>query len=508
MKTVLVSMFSYYSYPIRILHSLLKQNGYDVNSIFLAQKQVDEFNPPTEGEKELLISTVKELKPSLVGFSMCSTYFGVVKELTQRIKKELPDVTIIWGGPHPTISPETCIGFTDAVCIGEGEGALLELAKSLETGKENDSIPNLWINKGGRITKNKPRALIKDLDSVPFPAYGEKGMWFIRGGRLIKEDLALYNSTFKLMSSRGCPFNCTYCCNNAFHKLYTGGNIVRRRSVENVIQEIEQAKKRFHSIKRLEFYDDVFATDIGWLHEFKDEYSKRVCLPFACNFFPNTTTDEIVKTLKEAGLDICTVGVQSGSERTTVHIFKRYVPNEAVLRTASLFKKYGIDAMYEIIIDNPFEDDEDRMKTAQLFLDIPRPFRLNAYSLIYFPKTELTEMALKAGFITENDLEDVAQKVFDNWSGTITLKYKRSKSEEFWAATIDLIATNMLSNGLLANIIDSKMLRAHPAMMKPIVAYTHAYATLAKPFKALELVRTQGVGWLLDYVKNERIGAV
>ena len=100
------------------------------------------------------------------------------------------------------------------------------------------------------------------------------------------------------------------------------------------------------------------------------------------------------------------IGIQSGSEKIRKNIFKRHYKNSVVIEQANLFKKYDISVRYDFIFDNPFQTFEDSLESVKLMLELPQPYSMNLFSLKYFPNTEITEMALDAGFISSKDLDD------------------------------------------------------------------------------------------------------
>lgn len=179
-------------------------------------------------------------------------------------------IPIVFGGIHPTCVPEEVIknDFVDFVIRGEGEYALLDLVNSLDSGGFNYEIKSVWFKKNGEIIRNPLHPLIQDLDKLPFPD---------------KELFCREDSNFKtghlLMTGRGCFYRCTFCMNNFLKSLYPGERYVRRRSVDNVILELEIVKNKY-SISQIEICDDLFCYDKKWLKEFSKKYSDKINIPF------------------------------------------------------------------------------------------------------------------------------------------------------------------------------------------------------------------------------------
>lgn len=178
----------------------------------------------------------------------------------------------------------------DMICIGEGEEAIVELANSIEKSGIDYSIQNLWFKKDGGIIKNRVRHLIKDLDKLPFP----DKLIFCEKEQSIRNHYAV-------TSGRGCPFSCTYCASDVMKRLLTKGETyVRRRSPENVIEELLVAKNSIYfNLRSINFLDDTFTYDYSWLERFCRLYKKEIKLPFHCTGYPSTVNYEKTVLLKD-----------------------------------------------------------------------------------------------------------------------------------------------------------------------------------------------------------------
>lgn len=179
---VLVAMYKYYNFPIRIMHTLLEDiDNINPYTIFFKNCETNIFDFPTKKEYDLFVKKIIDLNPKAVGISVLSPYVPIARRLTKLIHDN-SSALVIWGGIHPTISPESCINDADIICIGEGEGAIVELATHLRDGDDYSNVKNLWINNNKLIKKNPMRALIQHIDSIPFPSYGNGSFYFNRLG--------------------------------------------------------------------------------------------------------------------------------------------------------------------------------------------------------------------------------------------------------------------------------------------------------------------------------------
>jgi len=486
-KIVLISLYSTDAIGLRYIKAVMNGHGYEVPLIFFKEKYLasDLMSLPTEKEYQQVIDLLKKLEPDLVGVSLRSSFFRIAYELTRRVRKEL-SIPVIWGGTHPTVAPEESIKIADMICIGEGEYPLLELAERISNSKDYSDVQSLWVRKGGQIFKNDVRPLLQDLDSLPFPDYGDDDKYFVENDGIISRDPGLETFNLNIMASRGCPYHCSYCCNSIFKDLYKGkGKRVRRRSVENVIDEIFALKDKFKNIKRIDFIDEVFAWDKEWTKRFTGRYQMEVGLPFQCAQHPNMVDRDILVMLKDAGLERVEVGVQSGSERIRKGYFERPVSNEKLQQTSQFLKQMGIVPFYDFIVDNPFETDEDKREGLEFLLTFPRPFHLHVFSLIFFPNTVITKRALEAGLIAENQVEGYSEQTFNQMF--VTLRHPRPSNNQFWICLYSLASKSFVPKSLIRWLSRRNFLKNNP---KPLVVF----ADLANTFK----LGTIAFKWLLE----------
>lgn len=346
--------------------------------------------------KKKLLRKAIEYKPDLIACSATTYAFPHVKKMMLMLKSAL-NIPIIVGGVHATTLPEYVLNNTpaDMVCLGEGDAAIVEVANALEAGKSCDNIQNIWIKKDdGQIIKNQLRPLIQDLDRIPFPDTG------------IFAKYGCISSEYNIATSRGCPYNCTYCCNNFYRQLYSGkGKYVRRRSPDSVISELKEAQKEYE-IKSVYFWDDVFVTHTRWLTEFTEKYVREIGLPFHCLARPESITPESVQILKNAGCKRINIGVESGSKRVRTEILNRHMTNEKIIEAARLIKEAGIGLVVFNLFGIPGETQSEMMETVNLNLQI-NPDGIFTFSLTPFPGLDITKYALSQGLLSEDNYERI-----------------------------------------------------------------------------------------------------
>lgn len=166
--------------------------------------------------------------------------------------------------------------------------------------------------------------------------------------------------------------------------------------------------------------------------------------------------------LKRAGLTNVTMGIQSGSERTRNAIYRRYTPTEVILKAMTIFKKHGIFATYDLILDNPLEDEDDLRATLELCLRIPRPFGLNLFSLVNFPKTALTGEFIRMGCIDGGK----ALKALNQWR--MSIGAQRDNKSLYWNSLISLAGQNHFPRHVIVMLSRMKLIKGHPSVLIPI----------------------------------------
>jgi len=377
--------------------------------------ETDAFITPYPTEViENVISIIND--SDIVGITVMSQFLAVAVDLTKEIRKKTKSI-VIWGGVHPTMEPESCLDYVDCVCIGEGEEALQELARLMESNKSYYSTRNFWFRKGNQIIKNPLRPYIQDLDKLPFQDYSFEDhyvLWNNKVQPMIEEAIG---PTYNTNMTRGCPNRCAFCCNEVFNNKYKGQNLFRRRSVDSLINELKMIKKsnNFVGLKRIRLVDDLFpALPLPTLREFAEKYKKEINMPLSvCGWTPKTVTDIKVKILIDAGMEGTRMGIQSGSAKVR-KLLSRVGTNEKILESARIFNRYKdrLHMAYDLITDNPYETEADTIESLELFSEIPHPYSISIFSLIPFPGTPVYEWAVRDKYLSGDWLTDLKSGTF------------------------------------------------------------------------------------------------
>lgn len=387
MRVLLVTQqIDYEPHGLMHLSSALKAAGHEV------ALAVDALEDP--------MRVAKEFQPGIIGYSVITGSHRYYYQLNSRLKGEV-DFFSAFGGPHPTFFPEMIEEEgVDGICIGEGEGAIVDLANALDEGRLDPSIPNWWFKVKGKVIKNPVRPLVDDLDRLGLP---DRDLIYL------KDPIYRHSKIKHFISGRGCPYNCTYCFNHAFSKIYKGkGKRFRQRSVDNVIEELRQVKEAY-PLEFIIFVDDTFVLSQGWLEEFAEEYPQKIDLPFWCNTRANLVTEEQVRLLKKAGAFCVGMGIEAGNDHIRNELLKRNMSREQILSACRLLHEGGLNFTTHIMLALPTSNLEDDFETLQLNIEC-RPVYAHSYLFQPYPKTELGEFTRKEGWMagTLDDISDIA----------------------------------------------------------------------------------------------------
>ena len=351
---------------------------------------------------------IRFFEPNIVGFSVTTPLFSSMISIAKKIKEYNEDIVIVAGGPHPSIYPEDVLktGFVDIVVGGEGDETIGEIYDSIEKGISLDEIKGISYVKGETIVSNPSRPLIENLDNLPFPAWDFFPLEKYRG-TVRKTDFNL-----PVMTSRGCPFNCTFCYKGIY------GRTWRPRSPENVLEEIKYLKEKF-GIKEFSIVDDNFSL--------KQERAIKICellikeqinLPWCT---PNgirvdNVSKELFSKMKQAGCYRVYMAVECGDQKI-IDLMNKGITLEQVKKAFSMAKEANLETSAFFMIGNLGETKETMEKTIKLAKELDPDFVQFTIATPY-PGTKMYEEIKKNGRLLISDWKD-----FSSFSGAI-FEYK------------------------------------------------------------------------------------
>ncbi|MGE5417724.1 MAG: B12-binding domain-containing radical SAM protein [Acidobacteriota bacterium] len=407
-KTLLIGFYNFKALGVKYLAQHLQAAGYPADIVFFKKFQSNDMRMPSEKEFDYILDFIERNDYNLIGFGvMSSLYLGAVIELHQRIKARFPDKTVVWGGVIASLLPEKCLQYADMIMRGESEHTFVELVDALANGRSWQEIDNVgYLDQQKEMIMNPLRNLVHDLDSLGYPITGGDNVWFINNDVMEHCDPQISDYSFELTASRGCPFVCSYCASINIRRLYKGQEYVRFRSVDSVMQELVEAKERMKGLRIVRFWDEIFSDDPGWIEQFCREYKEKIDLPFEIWGHPLKVSESLIKPLVAVGLSKIVVGIQSGSTRIRRNIFHRPEKNDQIIECSKVLAHCKVpEVIYDFILDDPFETEEDYRQTFELCLELEPPFELQLHGLSFLPGTDVVDIAVKEGVKPREEIE-------------------------------------------------------------------------------------------------------
>jgi len=401
---------------VMLLSALARQGGH---ATFLTILSADDLE-----------ADLKRIKPDVVAFSAKTGEHTTYIRANDAVKKYSPSIFTIMGGPHPTFFPGLIQTHTfDAVGVGECDDGWRELLAALAAGRSIDAIPNIVTRANARkvlrVRKKAPELVqLAGAAASARPEYDlEIDPEHLRPRKTVLDDLPFYDREIvyakthlrhfplrSFMSSRGCPYQCTYCFEPKFNIMYAGkGPIYNRYSVKRLCAELQELVERWPT-QFIKFYDDMFILDRKvdpWLEEFAEVYPREVGLPFFCLTRANVLTEENLAAMKRAGLHSLTMSIEAGNEYVRNTIVKRHMKHDQILKAYELCYREGVVTFANTILGIPVRQDvmDAQGKTPIDYdiesLDINIRCRVTYadFPVLHpYPGCELTEYAVKNGF--------------------------------------------------------------------------------------------------------------
>jgi len=332
----------------------------------------------------------EKFEPDYAGFSVTTPLLLEAYRQARLLKDSFPGLKIIFGGPHPSTNVEDVLrnDFVDFVVFGEGELTLKELLDSSPL----NGIKGLAYKENGKIKINQPRELIKDLDSLPMPAYD-----LLSIHKYPAHPLSIRKPNISIITARGCPFSCTYCNKSVFGKSF------RKINYKNIVDQMELLILRY-GIKEFHIADDVFTLDKERVQDFCREVVKRKLnikwmTPNGIRAEP--LDEETLKLMKRSGCHYLYLGIESGSPKILERI-KKGIALEQVRQSIFLINKVGIRAGAFFMLGLPDETEADIRKT----IDFAKSLKLDSVKfgiMVPLPGTEIFDEYKNKGFIKNFD---------------------------------------------------------------------------------------------------------
>lgn len=380
MRVLFVVPDLYFSEPlgVMILSAVCKQHGHETRALVIKSHLVD--------------NVLNEFQPDIIAYSCMTTDEPIIARTDTSIRdwaaRENKKILRIMGGAHPTFFHQVLHNMDlDAICVGDGERAIISIIEAFANDGSLDNIPNVITAKS---YPNFQKEIVENMDEVPF---ADRAIFYDADPDLQHQGIRSF------LTQKGCPYKCTYCFNHAYNRMFKGDGrkIMRRRSVDSLLKEIKGVMKDFPVVRFIRFADDVFSIrKDDWLEEFAEKYPKEIGLPFYCLIRCNSLTEDIAALLAKAGCKSISMSIEAGTEKVRNDILKRNMPDEMMVSSFNIARKYGLNAFANTILAVPGTNYDDDFHSIQFSKKLnPACPTFGVFSP--FPGTDLTQYAIEIG---------------------------------------------------------------------------------------------------------------
>ncbi len=364
-------VFSFYSpdgnevaMPLASMSAYLKRDFPWVDVILkpiLILRDAEAYNP------ENYARSIAELQPDLIAFSVMSPHWYPMEPYFAVLKSMLPELPICIGGYQAMLSQEQTIENPniDFICVGDGEYAIGNLVQFLR-GSKDGPVDGMWEKlSDGEVFRTEPHQ-IGDLQALPFPDYDI----FEKDGSFRDVNTSIFGPKEKVvlpvMTGRGCPYRCTYCCNTPLLDGWKNKKeFLRKYEPEAMVEELIRLRDRYN-VGYFEFWDELFLSNLKFVRAFFEIYKERIGLPFSINSRVEVMNEKFCESAAEAGCHTIWFGIESGDEKYRTGFLGRKMTNQQIIDAADNCKKAGINRLTFNIVGMPLETAENMRQTLEL----------------------------------------------------------------------------------------------------------------------------------------------
>lgn len=376
--------------------TFLKEHNYEVEICdlnFLTFSKYRRLKHPKHNWDEIG-DFLKQKELSVVGISCSHTsYTNNVYRLAKIVKNINNDSSVFVGGFHATALPKQTLkecGYIDSVVIGGGEYTSLDLIDNLTSGENIGNIPGICIRHNGKIIRTEDRKPVNDIDEFKL----DRELMKIKDYQKIWKETGTQMYGFSdpagyMITSRGCVGRCTYCAQRLISKR------IQFRTIENVVQEIEDIKTMYKCSK-IYFMDGTFNASKKRVIAFCEKI-KSMDIEWFCFARVSNLEKELLTRMKQAGCVGISLGLESGDQRV-LDFYKKGVSLSQYYSVVKAIKSVGIYVHGSFIIGAPIETKEMIFKS----LDLAKKLKLDAYGfnlLTPYPGTELWDILERQGLL-------------------------------------------------------------------------------------------------------------
>ncbi|PLX98544.1 MAG: hypothetical protein C0624_14385 [Desulfuromonas sp.] len=353
---------------------------------------------------ELAADHICKSSAKYIGLSFMTPMYSVVRSLTEKVKTNTPEKTLIFGGAHPTILPEQTLEnfpWVDYLVLGEGDITFVELIDNLSHHRPLKNIQGIALRNDQGIVLNPPRNPVIDLDTIPMPA------WHLLPMQKYRPTTSRFRRlpSHCILTSRGCPMNCAFCSQ-------TIGRELRLKSSERVLKEIETLIEEYGA-RELIFYDSCFTLNRKHVTDICEKLISRGLnqkISWSCETRVDTIDSDLLNLLKRAGCWSVHFGVESGSQRL-INMVNKKISKQQIRQAFKWAHDAGLHTAAFFMLGLPTETREESRETIAFAKELMPGFAQFTIT-VPFPGTPLYDLALESGEFRPNDWDG-----YSTWAG-------------------------------------------------------------------------------------------
>ncbi len=355
--------------------AVLRNNGHEA----LILDATAPYKPLSQNEIE---GTIREYKPDFIGVTLTIMYLPQTYAYLRNIRKM--GIPLVIGGPHANALPEEAIehSHADIIAIGEGEETILDIANYFNANQKLEQIKGICYKNEGKVCFTEKRELIKNIDTIPFPDFADFPIKNYTGS----DDPESNPIFWSIFSSRGCPYNCTFCSS---HNVF--GRTVRMRSAKNVFDEMKLLHDKFGA-KKITFQDDeILCSKKRFIELCNLIIDSHLDIKMTIRTRIDSIEKEVLELGRRAGLSRISFGIESWNDETLKKVNKKYT----VAKIHEKFKIISDSAFPYISFNNiigfPWENDKHFKMNIEEISKLPQ--NINFFTTVAtplpYPKTAL-----------------------------------------------------------------------------------------------------------------------
>ncbi len=367
-----------------------------INEPILILRDENKYSP------ENYAKLIEEHDADVIAFSVMSPHWYPMEPYFAELKARLPDLPIVIGGYQAMLSQQQTIDNpnVDYICTGDGEYAIGNVVQHLK-GTKDGPADGLWEKLSDGEVYETEAHQIGDLAALPFPDYDV----FAKADGFQDVNSSIFGPKGKLvlpvMTGRGCPYRCTYCCNTPILEGWkTKKTFLRKYDPQDMVDELIRLRDKY-GVGYFEFWDELFLSNLKFVRAFFELYKEQIRLPFSINSRVEVMNEEFCKSAAEAGCHTIWFGIESGDEEYRAKMLGRKMTNEQVIAAAENCKKAGINRLTFNIVGAPLETADNMRATLALNKTIA-PEHFFFFPYIPLRGTPLYNIAKEEGLLLEN----------------------------------------------------------------------------------------------------------